>query len=121
MEADHWVRTMTAPEPPAAAQLPAIVIADADPDGRDAMQSVLARRFGADYRVLAADSAASGLALLDQLARAGSGRPGRPRSCCSGWCGLGSSGIRRSRSPDIRGQPLVLGIAEAGRAVEWCG
>ena len=22
---------------------------------------------------------------------------------------------------DTRGQPLVLGIAEAGRAVEWCG
>jgi len=52
---------MTAPEPPVDAQLPAIVIVDADPDGRDAMQSALARRFGADYRVLGAESAATGV------------------------------------------------------------
>jgi hypothetical protein len=62
---------MTTSEPPAAAQLPAIVIVDADPDGRNAMRSALARRFGADYRILAADSAASGLAVLERLSRDG--------------------------------------------------
>jgi thioredoxin reductase (NADPH) len=52
-------------------RLPAIVIVDADADARGAVESALSRRFGADYRVLTADSADAGLAALEHLARHG--------------------------------------------------
>jgi thioredoxin reductase (NADPH) len=48
-----------------------IVIVDADPAARAATEAALVRRFGADYRVLAADSAEAGLATLERLARQG--------------------------------------------------
>jgi thioredoxin reductase (NADPH) len=53
------------------AGLPVVFIVDADPAARAAAEAALVRRFGADYRVLAADSAAAGLAALEGLARRG--------------------------------------------------
>ena len=50
---------------------PVIVIVDADEHARAATEAALVRRFGADYRVLAAESAEAGLATLEQLAQQG--------------------------------------------------
>jgi thioredoxin reductase (NADPH) len=50
---------------------PILLVVDADPDARERLGEALCRRFGADYRVLAADSAAAGLATLDRLANDG--------------------------------------------------
>jgi thioredoxin reductase (NADPH) len=50
---------------------PVLFIVDADREALVATEAALARRFGSDYRVLAADSAAAGLDALERLARAG--------------------------------------------------
>ena len=55
----------------AAAGLPVVLVVDADQQARTATQSALVRRFGADYRVMAADSAKAGGATLERLARQG--------------------------------------------------
>src|ERR687886_36587 len=54
-----------------AAGLPVVLVVDADQQARTATQSALVRRFGADYRVLVAESAEAGLATLERLARQG--------------------------------------------------
>jgi thioredoxin reductase (NADPH) len=51
--------------------LPVLFLVDADRAALAATESALARRFGADYRVLTADSAEVGLAALEQLAHHG--------------------------------------------------
>ena len=60
-----------APRPRTAHQitLPVLFIVDADENGRAATVAALARRFGSDYRVLAAASAETGLAGLEALAQ----------------------------------------------------
>src|ERR671933_211630 len=55
----------------AAAGLPVVLVVDADQQARTATQSALVRRFGADYQVMAADSAEAGGATLERLARQG--------------------------------------------------
>ena len=50
---------------------PVLLLVDADQADRDATASVLRKRFGADYRLMTADSAAAGLEALEQLARQG--------------------------------------------------
>ncbi|HYY80973.1 MAG TPA: FAD-dependent oxidoreductase, partial [Actinomycetes bacterium] len=55
----------------AARGLPALLIADADPKARAATESALARRFGADYHILTADSPQAGLDILQGLADRG--------------------------------------------------
>src|SRR5579872_5019190 len=47
---------------------PVLVVVDSDDDARATFQAALVRRFGADYQVLAADSAEAGLAALERLA-----------------------------------------------------
>jgi thioredoxin reductase (NADPH) len=47
---------------------PVLFIADGDAEARAATESALARRFGSDYRVLAADTAQGGLEALQGLA-----------------------------------------------------
>src|ERR687883_1312827 len=54
-----------------AAGLPVVLLVDADQQARTATQSALVRRFGADYQVMAADSAESGGPTLERLARQG--------------------------------------------------
>jgi thioredoxin reductase (NADPH) len=54
-----------------AAAPPALLIVDADPQARAVTEAALARRFGADYRVLTADSPQAGLDILEQLAGRG--------------------------------------------------
>jgi thioredoxin reductase (NADPH) len=55
----------------AAPGLPALLIVDADAQARAATEAALARRFGADYRVLTADTPQAGLDLLEGLAGRG--------------------------------------------------
>ena len=55
----------------AARGLPALLIADADPKARATTESALARRFGADYHILTADSPQAGLDILQGLADRG--------------------------------------------------
>ncbi len=55
----------TAPSPPV------MLVVDADQAARVASRTGLHRRFGADYEVLAADSAETGLAVLHELAHQG--------------------------------------------------
>src|SRR5690242_1600019 len=50
---------------------PVLVIVDADHQARAAIESALLRRFGADYGVMAADSAEVGEITLERLARQG--------------------------------------------------
>src|SRR5262245_17788856 len=50
---------------------PVLFIADTDETARVAIESVLLRRFAPDYRVLTAESAETGLDVLDRLARQG--------------------------------------------------
>src|SRR5919199_4129665 len=50
---------------------PVIVIVDADPEARAAAEAALLRRFGPDYRVLAAESADAGLEDVQRLAQRG--------------------------------------------------
>jgi thioredoxin reductase (NADPH) len=50
---------------------PVIIIVDADQQARTATEAALVRRFGADYRVLASDSAEATLDTLEQLAQRG--------------------------------------------------
>lgn len=50
---------------------PVLFIADGDPEARAVTESALARRFGSDYRVLAADTAHGGLVALQSLAGEG--------------------------------------------------
>ena len=50
---------------------PALFVVDADRKTLVATEAALARRFGADYRVLTADSATTGLDALERLARQG--------------------------------------------------
>src|SRR5690606_20841059 len=52
-------------------EAPVLVVVDADHEARATTEAALLRRFGADYRVLTADSAQSGLAVLEQLAADG--------------------------------------------------
>jgi thioredoxin reductase (NADPH) len=54
-----------------APDLPVVFIVDAGQEARVAMEAALRRRFGLDYRIESADSAAAGLAALDQMARDG--------------------------------------------------
>ena len=51
--------------------LPALLVVDANDQAREKVAAALIRRFGADYRVMTAGSAASGLGSLDQLAAEG--------------------------------------------------
>ena len=55
----------------AAPGLPALLIVDADAQARAATEEALARRFGADYRVLTADAPQAGLDSLQGLADRG--------------------------------------------------
>jgi thioredoxin reductase (NADPH) len=55
----------------AARGLPALLISDADPKARATTESALARRFGADYHILTADSPQAGLEILQGLADRG--------------------------------------------------
>jgi thioredoxin reductase (NADPH) len=55
----------------AAPGLPVLFIVDADPKARAATESALARRFGADYRVLTADAPQAALDTLGRLAGGG--------------------------------------------------
>ena len=48
--------------------LPILLVVDADETTRARLESVLLRRFGSDYRVLTAGSAAAGFKILEQLA-----------------------------------------------------
>jgi thioredoxin reductase (NADPH) len=50
---------------------PVLFIVDADPEARAVTESALARRFGADYRVLTADAPQAGLDTLARLADRG--------------------------------------------------
>jgi thioredoxin reductase (NADPH) len=50
---------------------PVLVVVDSDEQARLATEGALARRFEPDYRVASADSAATGLAVLDRLAAHG--------------------------------------------------
>jgi CheY-like chemotaxis protein len=50
---------------------PALLIVDADAQARAVTEAALARRFGADYRVLAADAPQAGLDALERLAERG--------------------------------------------------
>jgi thioredoxin reductase (NADPH) len=52
-------------------RIPILFIVDADETGQAATLSALRRRFGSDYRVLAADSAEAALAALEELAQQG--------------------------------------------------
>jgi thioredoxin reductase (NADPH) len=51
---------------------PVLFLADGDPQARAVTESALARRFGPDYRVLAADTPQGGLEMLEHLAAQGS-------------------------------------------------
>jgi thioredoxin reductase (NADPH) len=51
-----------------AAAPPALLIMDADPQARAVTESALARRFGADYRVVTANGPQAGLDALERLA-----------------------------------------------------
>lgn len=51
--------------------LPVLFIVDADHEARGATESALRRRFGSDYRVVAAGSAGAGLEALERLAHQG--------------------------------------------------
>jgi thioredoxin reductase (NADPH) len=55
----------------AAPGLPALLIVDADPEARAVTESALARRFGADYRVLTAGAPQAALDTLGRLADRG--------------------------------------------------
>jgi thioredoxin reductase (NADPH) len=55
---------------PAAVKQPVIFVVDDDPTARALTQRLLERRFGADYRIVAADDAESGLRRLAELAAA---------------------------------------------------
>src|SRR4029450_9764931 len=48
-----------------------LLLVDADPEARAVTESALARRFGPDYRVLAADAPQAGLDMLERLAERG--------------------------------------------------
>ena len=50
---------------------PVLLIVDADQQARATLETALRRRFGADYRVLVAESAEAGLATPERLAREG--------------------------------------------------
>jgi thioredoxin reductase (NADPH) len=50
---------------------PVLLVVDADPQARAATGAALARRFGADYRVLTADAPQPGLDALERLAERG--------------------------------------------------
>jgi len=50
---------------------PVLFVVDADPEARAVTESALARRFGLDYRVLAADAPRGGLEALERLAAGG--------------------------------------------------
>jgi len=50
---------------------PVLLVVDADPEARAVTESALARRFGPDYRVLAADAPQAGLDMLERLAERG--------------------------------------------------
>jgi thioredoxin reductase (NADPH) len=52
-----------------ASRAPVVFVADGDVQARDVVESALARRFGADYRVVTAGSAVDGLEALQRLAR----------------------------------------------------
>ena len=55
----------------AAPGLPALLIVDADAQARAVTEAALARRFGADYRLVTADSPQAGLDILEQMAGRG--------------------------------------------------
>jgi hypothetical protein len=50
---------------------PVLFVVDADPQARAVTESALVRRFGPDYRVLAADAPRGGLEALERLAAGG--------------------------------------------------
>jgi thioredoxin reductase (NADPH) len=50
---------------------PVLFVADGDLDARDVLESALVRRFGADYRVVTADTAVDGLRALQHLSEGG--------------------------------------------------
>jgi thioredoxin reductase (NADPH) len=54
-----------------ASDLPVLCVVDADREACAVTESALLRRFGADYRVLSADSAKAGLDLLRRLTNEG--------------------------------------------------
>jgi thioredoxin reductase (NADPH) len=55
----------------AAPGAPVLLVVDADPEARAVTESALARRFGPDYRVVAADAPQAGLDMLERLAERG--------------------------------------------------
>lgn len=65
MTTDTEIPAGAAPSPPV------LFIADADDGARVAAESTLSRRFGGDYQVLTADSAAAGFDALERLAQQG--------------------------------------------------
>ena len=55
----------------AASHTPVLFVADGDVHDRDVLEAALVRRFGADYRVVTAATAAEGLQALQHLAQDG--------------------------------------------------
>jgi thioredoxin reductase (NADPH) len=55
----------------AASRTPVLFVADGDLQARDVVEAALVRRFGADFRVVTADTAVDGLQELQRLAQAG--------------------------------------------------
>jgi len=55
----------------AVSRTPVLFVADGDLPARDVLESALVRRFGADYRVVTADTAVDGLQALQRLAHDG--------------------------------------------------
>ena len=70
----------------AARGLPALLIVDADAQARAATEAALARRFGADYRVLTADAPQAGLDILEGWRAVASRWRWWRRTCtCRAW------------------------------------
>ena len=129
-----WSPKATAPG------LPVLFVVDADREARTATETALARRFGSDYRVLAADSAEAGLAALERLAQAGEevalvaadlGLPGtdgveflgraralHPGASGWGWCECSRQANRASSGRNCR-PPAPPGCK--GRPSRWPG
>ena len=122
-------------------RLPILFIVDADEAGRAATVSALRRRFGSDYRVLAADSAEAGLAALEDLARQGEElalvgadirlpetdgveflemarelHPGASRACSSQWAVAGPASPSMTWRP-CSAQPHLGGSISRSRKV----
>jgi len=65
------MNTPDSSSPAAASRAPVLFVADRDVQAREVLVSALVRRFGADYRVVTADTADDGLQALQHLAQDG--------------------------------------------------